>query len=98
MPKQEFSNCIYDTLYFDGEGDVGNDCKVVIEDGDIEVTYIDEDNRYTYRGNEIGAGHFKLNGVDFDGTATLHQFPEGRILEGYWVEDGYRGMWRIQLA
>lgn len=98
MAKVEWSKSKCDTLYFDCESDTGYECKVIIGDGEIEVSYLDGGVNHLYKGTEIGSGHYKLDAVGFDGEATLHQFPDGKILEGYWIEAGYRGMWRIQLS
>lgn len=98
VAKVEWSKSKCDNLYFDCESDTGYEYKVIIGDGEIEVSYLDGGVSHLYKGTEIGSGHYKLAAVGFDGKATLHQFPDGKILEGYWIEDGYRGMWRIQLS
>jgi len=98
MSKVEWNNSKCDVLFFNSKADSTSDCEVVIGDGEIEVSYIDEGERLFYRGKEIGPGHYVLHAAGFDGEATLHRFHDGRVLEGYWVEEGHRGMWRIQLA
>lgn len=98
MPGQEWANSKFDCLYFDCEAETGLECKVIVGDGEVEVSYVEDGDRYYYRGLEVAPGHFTLRAVGFDGEATLHQFPDGRILEGYWTEEGNRGMWKIQLA
>lgn len=51
-----------------------------------------------YQGKANGEGHFELYGIGFHGHASLHMFPGSSILEGFWEEEGYRGMWRIKLS
>jgi hypothetical protein len=69
------------------------------------VEYDDEGQRKQYRGfrghdGNFDAGHFHLSmkSADSTGIATLHRFEDSSVLEGYWAEDGYRGMWRIKLG
>lgn len=96
--KKEWVHCKSDSLFFDSQASIGEECRVVLGDGEIEVSYLDDNEHYYYRSRELGQGHFKLRGADFDGRATSHCFPGRRVLEGYWIEDRYKGMWRIQLA
>lgn len=99
MSKNEWPNSKCDWLYYENEApDVNNPVKVIMENGEIEVSYESEGEWYSYKGPEVNPGHYELHGVGYDGRATLHHFPGGRILEGYWTDEGYRGMWRIQLA
>lgn len=72
-------------------------CIVRIEDGRILVEYGEGDALRQYVGAERGSGHFELEGVGFTGKASLHMFSGSVILEGGWIEEGYRGMWRIRL-
>ncbi len=72
-------------------------CKVRIEAGFITVEYLQSDETSSYRGQEQTPGHFLLTGDGFEGKATLHMFEGSNILEGGWVEEGARGMWRIRL-
>ncbi|MGZ8243048.1 hypothetical protein [Methylomagnum sp.] len=95
-----WNNCKADTLYYDGS-DAATDwpCKVELDGGRIRVSYEDDDGEtVVYEGHENGIGHFELNAPQVNGRATLHRFENGKILEGYWVEEGYRGMWRIILG
>ena len=77
-------------------------CVVSVEDGHITVAYDYHDGEQlvaeVYEGTEIGSGHFKLKSRDGRGEASLHCFPNGRILNGWWREDSQEGMWRIRLA
>ena len=97
-------NVSVDTYYADGNKPVLNEREAVevrIDEKVIVVSYEDDNGIVIYQGNNDGSGHFALN---FDargrtGRASLHRFlPDGNILEGYWVEDGDRGMWRIELG
>lgn len=72
-------------------------CVVKIDENEILVEY-DDDGIVQYRGKNDGSGHFELHAPSIEGKASLHGFPESTILEGGWIESGYRGMWRIQLA
>lgn len=95
-------NVIADTYYADRREPVlsqrGVGIEVRIDESEIVVSYEDEDGIVIYRGNNDGSGHFALNAPERDGKASLHRFPpDGNILEGSWVEDGARGMWRIEL-
>lgn len=92
--------CVYDSLYYDDKRktEVGLPCEVRIEGELIEVCYVDDEMPVKYSGKEIARGHFDLSAPVVNGRSTLHMFPNSKVLEGYWVENGYRGMWRIQLA
>ena len=86
------------TVYFSAdESSENDDCVVTIENKKILVEYEDE-GRVQYLGQEIGEGHFSLVCPEHSGKASLHMFEGSEILEGSWVEDSYRGMWKIKLA
>jgi len=75
------------------------ECNVRIDNSHIEVTYEDEEgNLVLYAGSDEGNGHFTLECQLLNARATLHQIPNSRVLEGYWVEQGARGFWKITLA
>jgi hypothetical protein len=95
-----WNNCTVDTLYYNEEAAVTNESgyEVKIDDKEIVVSYEDDIGRVEYRGKNKGTGHFQLACPERKGEASLHQFAGSAILEGYWVESGYRGMWRITLA
>lgn len=74
-------------------------CQVRIDNGRIEVIYEgDTGGEEVYEGTEDGDGHFKLEKRNGDGKANLHQFQNGKILDGWWSEEGDEGMWRIHLS
>jgi hypothetical protein len=91
------SNCKADHLFFEREAETDVPCNVEIDNGKIRVWY---ENLAIpiYEGQENGAGHFELHALSGNGRGTLHRFDGSKCLEGFWVEDGYRGMWRITLA
>ena len=93
-----YKNCSMTTLFY-SDGDVDDKCEVNISEEKIVLSYFDEDfNGYImYSGEVVGDGHYKLECIEVNGKGTLHRFPNGEILEGYWVEEGYEGMWRIKL-
>lgn len=72
-------------------------CVVRIDADMVVIEYESNDGRCVYRGHSVGEGHYRLQAVDFKGDATLHRFPSGSILEGFWVEEAQQGMWRIRL-
>ncbi|MCC5904557.1 MAG: hypothetical protein JJT87_21825 [Halomonas sp.] len=72
-------------------------CTVKIDGEKILIEY-DSDGIVQYEGENKGDGHFELKAVGFQGRATLHMFSESKFLEGSWIEEGVRGMWRIILA
>jgi len=75
-------------------------CTVRIDEMEIVVEYLKGINHIRYRGTNNGTGHFSLSMKcgDSAGQATLHQFPGGDILAGFWLDDDIRGMWRIYLS
>jgi hypothetical protein len=91
MWKHSFMMC----FYADGELSETS-CQVRISRGGIAVSYVDG-GEVVYEGTEDTRGHFRLACKAVNGRATLHRFPDGDILEGFWTEAGNRGMWRIQL-
>lgn len=50
-----------------------------------------------YYGNEEGPGHFKLTWPEVKGRATLQYFKDDNVLDGWWLEDGYDGMWQVSI-
>ena len=92
-----FNEAEMTTFYASGD-DVGlAPCRVRMEDGGISVMYDEEGGEANYSGRERGPGHYELSYPAKNGRATLHHFPDSAVLEGFWVEDGYEGMWRITL-
>jgi len=73
------------------------ECVVRIEGDVIEISYDDEGGNVIYRGQNDSSGHFELICPERSGRATLHMFKDGKFLDGYWIEGGYKGFWRIEL-
>jgi hypothetical protein len=74
-------------------------CEVIIDENRIAVDYTEEDGTPTiYEGPNSKTGHFRLRCKSGkNAEATLHLVEGEDILEGYWVESGYEGFWRIEL-
>jgi len=85
------------TSFYDGDECDVTHCEVRIDGSEIVVSYDDEDGLTVYQGNETGPGHYKLSAPSVSGQATLHRVPDEDVLEGHWIQDGYEGMWRIEL-
>lgn len=87
-----------DTVYYDeSTADEGKECEIRIDKNEIVVSYEDEGVFVIYKGKDEGNGHFVLQCPERQGMATLHQIPKGKFLEGFWIEEGYKGFWRITL-
>lgn len=87
------------SLYYSEEAaDEDYPCIVRVDDEGILVEYEDSKGVKQYCGKNSGNGHFELHAPEVKGKASLHMFPGASILEGSWVEAGYRGMWRIELG
>jgi len=95
-----WSNCRVDILYFNAEADLDMQCEVKIETDSVSmVVFYDEgDGPVVYKGKNNGDGHFELNSPEVNGQTSLHMSGNSKILEGFWMEDGLKGMWRIRLA
>lgn len=92
--KATMDNFYYHPAY---EPDLDDECLVLIDGASITVKYDDEGEPVTWLGQEVEPGHFHLRSGGASDKATLHRFPGSGILVGDWVEDGERGMWRIEL-
>lgn len=95
-----WNNSKMTTLYYDADvADENYPCVVRISDSEIVVEYRGEASELVqYRGKNDGTGHFELRSGAVNGRGTLHMFSGASRLEGSWVEDNARGMWRIELA
>lgn len=95
-----WNNCQVDVVYYDERPAILREegYEVRIDENEILVAYQDDDGWVEYRGKNSGDGHFLLEAPERQGRASLHRFPEIEILEGYWQEQGYQGMWRIRLG
>lgn len=93
-------NAKMETAFYDNTPAYENeDCEVRIEDnGDIVVSYEDDDGYTLYQGKDNGNGHYILECQKLRAKATLHQIHgSSRFLEGSWIEEGARGFWKITL-
>lgn len=87
-----------DTIYYDETAaDEREECEVRFDNENIVVSYCDPEGPVIYTGTDHGHGHFVLECPERHAKATLHQIENSRFLEGYWIEDGARGFWRIML-
>jgi len=84
-----------ETYRANGDATYDQPCSVTFENEFITVSYLDDQTQNYYKGQAKASGHYELQAVDFDGRATLHGFRNSCILEGSWIEEGRRGMWRI---
>jgi len=72
-------------------------CRVAIDDQSIIVSYERQGRAVVYQGDTYGSGNFILTCPERGGKASLHIVRDGEILEGYWVETGEKGYWKISL-
>lgn len=94
------------TLYYSADDAlVDYPCVVKIDEEKIRVEYEADGDAVYYEGKNHRDGHFELQSSHPEGHATLHRYPDrsgntdgSSFLEGYWQEQGYRGMWRIKLG
>ncbi|VVE71638.1 hypothetical protein PCA31118_03931 [Pandoraea captiosa] len=95
-----WTECEMATLFYSGEeASEHYRCTVKIDDERIIVEYEDGyGGTIQYLGENQRNGHFLLTSAQVKGRASLHRFPDSSILEGSWIEEGERGMWRIELA
>jgi hypothetical protein len=92
-----WKDCHVEVAYPEADSDEYAHCEVKIDDREIVVSYVDENGAVLYRGPNNGDGHYFLRSPDRDGQASLHGLKDSKILVGYWIEEGFRGYWRIQL-
>jgi hypothetical protein len=93
-----WSHCKMDMLDYDRTpADEDYPREVRINQHTIVVENEDNEGTVWYVGVDDGTGHLELHCRERAGRATLHMFQKGLVLEGYWEEGGYRGLWRICL-
>jgi len=93
-----YHNAKMDTVYYDGSLAVeGDECEVKLDNGKMVISYEDGCGFTLYEGKETSEGHFMLECRQNGGKASLHCFPKRKILEGFWIENGEKGFWRIFL-
>lgn len=95
---EHWNKCSMACLYFDETpADEHTPCKVTFDSPSISIEYFEDGELFRYTGQEQSPGHYVLHCHILKGQATLHRLPESKFLEGYWIEGGDRGMWRITL-
>ncbi len=93
----DWKHCKMTTVYYDETIADDEICDVIIDNESMTVSYKEDDTIVIYKGYDLGGGHFHLHCKEKNGEATLHLPKDGKILEGYWEEESYRGFWRIYL-
>lgn len=93
-----WKNAKMDVVYYNASEADEFVCDVRIGTSDLVVEYVYQGKKYVYSGQQIGHGHYNLTCQKNGGSASLHRFPNGKKLEGYWQETGWHGFWRIHLA
>ncbi len=94
-----YKNATSCTYFLGKEAAESSVCEVrITEKGEIVVSYETDDGYTVYKGQELGKGHYLLESDEPFGRGSLHRFEGSQILEGYWEEDGSKGMWRIELS
>lgn len=96
MTRWSKSEC--QTFYENAREAVTEQCEVLIIGGVITVDARHFGGNWIYKGHEVGTGHFSLGSETHHGTGTLHHDDAEDVLEGWWDEEGLRGMWRITLG
>lgn len=95
--KKLYSDCVV-KFYFDEYQALTLDCIIVIGSGEVELKYDDLDGFVSWKGREVSPGHYIVHANRKGARGTLHRTDVNSIyLEGYWVEGGEKGMWRINL-
>jgi hypothetical protein len=92
-----WKNCRMDSFYYDRAAIAGHPCEVRIDGTEIVVSYKWDGEWVSYNGSEVGEGDFELTCDEKRGHAYLYRRRDSAHLDGYWMEDGERGMWRITL-
>jgi hypothetical protein len=91
------------TYYADHRECADSECWVRFSDGGqtLSVIYDEQDNAQAeYEGLDGGGGHYTVKCPHYKGFGTLHLScdPDGEItLEGWWLQEGSEGMWRIEV-
>jgi len=105
MEKYPFAEL---TIYYtDREADEGVRCRLEISEDNCTLVFdqtegIDKLVKVVKWSGKGHNGHYELSG-EVPGRertkcrATLHRFPDANVLDGFWKEHGFTGMWRITL-
>ena len=93
-----YTNATMDTYYQDQPAHLGSDCILSFNDDECELKYDDDDGKFwSWKGIAQGQGHYKLKANHSGAQGSLHMFEGARIMDGYWSENGFKGMWRVYL-
>lgn len=95
-------NCVADTYYHHHQPELDTSGYEVRIDGDeLVISYADDMGWVTYRGKDVGGGHYPLTAETCNGRipghAMMHRSPGANFLAGDWDEGGEGGMWRVHL-
>ena len=83
--------------YYGDQGSETTHCQVRLDGAGLDL--MSSAGELLWQGVEQAPGHFRLTKVGDNGSiASLHRFPGGKTFDGWWLEDGYEGMWRITLS
>ncbi|MBC2770899.1 hypothetical protein [Pusillimonas minor] len=96
MKEMRWKNSKMTLVYYSQENSNVLPCDVRIDGEEIVVQY-DSDGPVLYIGKDLGYGHYLVESFEEKGKASLHRAPNSQFMEGFWIEDGIRGMWRIEL-
>jgi hypothetical protein len=88
--------CLMETFTDQGQLE-DRPCQVRISEGTISVSHEEGGETLVYEGAEVEPGHFKLGCPPVKGYATLHRFKDDDVLDGWYVQEGFEGMWRVRL-
>lgn len=93
-----WKNCRTDLYYSDGKPDLDDPgYEVHITPDEIVVSYEGEVGLVTWKGQDLGGGHYELHCPEVQGQAMLHRSGDSEFLEGWWREGASHGMWGIRL-
>lgn len=93
-----WNNCTCD-IYYRDERPVLNDpgYAIRIEGDELTICYKGSQGQITYKGKDLGGGHYELTADLVEGNASVHRAPSAGVISGSWNEQGYSGMWRFHL-
>ncbi|WP_192215973.1 hypothetical protein [Methylobacterium bullatum] len=92
-----WTDSYFETFYSDGRTADMTSCVVKIDHLGIRIEYSEGDRLIAYVGEEDGPGHYRLSCPENGGVAEFHRFYESLMLDGWWNQENYYGMWRVTL-
>lgn len=98
--KLIYKNCKLSIYHQDRPADLEIHCIVVVEGDELELKYDQEDGSFwSWKGSDQGCGHYLVYANSGRrGRAVLHHLRSTSYLNGYWAENGLKGMWRVELG